>query len=95
MVEKFLFRIFFLKGCLHDSGLTFNPDRTHSGSAETIEDSNIFSVYMNIKTLACEVAIHPGLSSFRFSFRIRISINVDPEPCKHGTRFRSGMKSMT
>ena len=30
--------VHFFRGCLHESGLSFNPDRSHSVSVEIIED---------------------------------------------------------
>ena len=58
-----------LRGCLHESGLSFNPDRTHSVSVEIIGDWIIF-VYMNPDW----VATHSGSSTFHFSFQIEHSI---------------------
>ena len=54
--------------CLHESGLTFNPDRSHSVSVEIIGDWIIF-VYLNPDWVATS-----GSSSFHFSFRIEHSI---------------------
>ena len=70
--QVFLYHVYWngnLRGYLHESGLSFNPDRTHYVSAETIEDWIIF-VHMNPDW----VATHSGSSSFHFSFRIELSI---------------------
>ena len=58
-----------VRGCLSESGLSFNQDRTHSVSVEIIGDWIIF-VYMNPDW----VATHFGSSSFHFSFRTEYSI---------------------
>ena len=33
-----MFHVCGVRGCLHESGLSFNPDRTHSVSVEIIGD---------------------------------------------------------
>ena len=54
-----------LEGCLHESGLIYNPGRTHCVSVKTVEDCIIF-VYMNPDRISTQ----SGSSSFHFSFWI-------------------------
>ena len=54
-------------GCLHESVLSYNSDRTHSVSVETVGD---LFVYMNLDG----VSTHARSSSFHFPFRIEQSI---------------------
>ena len=82
----------YIRGCLHESGLSFNLDRTHSVSVEIIGDW-IIIVYMNQDW----VATHSGSSSLHFSFFIPDwtldpEWNVDSESCKLGSKFHSWMK---
>ncbi len=72
---------YFLRACLHDSGMTFRPERVHS-----IPIHFSVSVYM----IPRRKSSHSGMSSFRFSFRNEIFVlewHFILVSCKHRTNF--------
>ena len=77
--------LLWVRGCLHESGLSFNPDWTHSVSVEITGDWIVF-VYMNPDW----VATHSGSSSFHFfipDWTLDAEWNVDSESCKLESKF--------
>ncbi len=70
-----------LRACLHDSGMTFIPERVHS-------IPTYFSVYVYM--IPRRKSSHSGMSSFRFSFRNEIFVlecHFILVSCKHRTNF--------
>ena len=53
-----------LRGCLHDTGATFAPERVHSGSL-----SWLYISLHDTTTKFHAVASHPGMSSPKFLYR--------------------------
>ena len=86
-------RSFKLRGCLHDTVVTFIPVRVHSS----------FLLWLCIRlhdtsTKSCTGASHTGASSPRLLYRGEIFIPVRkliPMSCKRGMAVRSGMKSLS
>ena len=80
------------RGCLHDTGATFAPERVHSGSLSWLY------ICLHDTTTKCYAgASHPGVSSPRFLYRgenftpVR---NLAAVSCKRETTTRLGMKSV-
>ena len=78
------------RGCLHDTGTTFAPERVHSGSLWWLH------ICLNDTTTKCYAgASHPGVSSPRFLYRgenftpVR---NLAAVSCKRETTTRFGVK---
>ena len=79
-----------LRGCLHDTGATFAPERVHSGSLSWLY------ICLHDTTTKCYAgASHPGVSSPRFSHRgenftpVR---NLATVSCKRETTTHFGVK---
>ena len=75
--QQVVFALLVPRGCLHESGLSFNPDRTHSVSVEIIGDWIIF-VYMNPDWVATHSGrvhsiFHSGLNT-RSGMKCRFGI---------------------
>ena len=87
------FLVFFIiRGCLHDSGATFAPERVHSGSLSWLY------ICLHDTTTKCHAgASHPGVSSPRLLYRgenftpVR---NLATVSCKRETTTRFGVKSV-
>ena len=81
-----------LRGCLHDTGATFAPERVHSGSL-----SWLYICLHDTITKCYAGASHPGVSSPRFSHRgenftpVR---NLATVSCKRETTTHFGVKSV-
>ena len=79
-----------LRGCLHDTGVTFTPRRVHSGSL-----SWLYICLHDTTTKVMPARVCPGVSSLRLSHRgenftpVRNSATVS---CKHETTTRFGVK---
>ena len=81
-----------VRGCLHDTGATFAPERIHSGSL-----SWLYTCLHDTTTKCYAGASHPGVSSPRFSHRgenftpVR---NLATLSCKRETTTHFGVKSV-
>ena len=81
-----------LRGCLHDTGATFDPQRVHSGSL-----SWLYTCLHDTTTKCHAGASHPGVNSPRFLYRgenftpVR---NFATVSCKRETTTRFGVKSV-
>ena len=87
-----LTRNYCLRGCLHDTGATFAPERVHSGSLSWLY------ICLQDTTTKCYAGVsHPGVSSPRFSHRgenftpVR---NLATVSCKRETTTHFGVKSV-
>ena len=81
-----------VRGCLHDTGATFAPERVHSGSLSWLY---IFLHDTNTKCYAG--TSHPSVSSPLFSYRgenFTPVQNLATVSCKHETTTRFGVKSV-
>ena len=81
-----------VRGCLHDTGVTFTLGRDHSGSPSWLY------ICLHDTTTKCHAsASHPGVSSPRFLYRgenftpVR---NLATVSCKRETTTRFGVKSV-
>ena len=87
-----LLYIYLIRGCLHDTGVTFAPERVHSGSL-----SRLYICLHDTTTKCYAGASHPGVSSPRFSHRgenfapVR---NLATVSCKRETTTHFGVKSV-
>ena len=81
-----------LRGCSHDTGATFAPERVHSGSLSWLY------ICLHDTTTKCRAgASHPGLSSPRFLYRgenFTLVRNLASVSCKRETTTRFGVKSV-
>ena len=61
-----------IRGCLHDTGATFVPERVHSGSLSWL------CICLHETTTKCHAgSSHPGVSSPRFLYRGEISLRYE------------------
>ena len=81
-----------IRGCLHDTGATFAPERVHSGSLSWLY------ICLHDTTTKCHAgASHPGVSSPRLLYRgenftpVR---NLATVSCKRETTTHFGVKSV-
>ena len=81
-----------LRGCSHDTGATFAPERVHSGSLSWLY------ICLHDTTTKCRAgASHPGVSSPRFLYRgenFTLVRNLASVSCKRETTTRFGVKSV-